>query len=114
MSELCRIKLETMKAIFDKITIKSIHFQSNTNEILLSCDLTIGSCVSHSNLIIDSSDFNRMLGKIQQVNNYIDTEALFEKYEIENEDFMYIWKDNQFECSLYDYTFHSQTREIRA
>lgn len=103
-----------MKAIFDTLTVKSIHFQSNTTDIIVGCEITIGSLQTNSNLIIDSSDLNRMLSKIQQLNNYVDTETLFEKYEIENEDFMYIWKNENQECSLHDYSFLSTAREIRA
>jgi hypothetical protein len=50
----------------------------------------------------------------KQLNNYVDTETLFEKYEIENEDFMYIWKNENTACSLHDYSFLSAAREIRA
>jgi hypothetical protein len=106
-----------MRTIFDKVRIESIQFESGSNEAFVRCKITQNGVQFTSELLIDSTDLNRLIGKIQQQENYTEMSDFFEIIQFSETDFMYVWKTNHFEdqeIELNEVDFIHEVKEIRA
>ena len=61
-----------MKTFFKNLSIQKIEFQSNNPEVSLWCSHEIDDQIIKNNLIIDQSELNRLVGKIQQITQKMD------------------------------------------
>lgn len=61
-----------MKTFFKNLSIQKIEFQSNNPEVSIWCSHEIGNEIVESELIIDQSELNRLVGKIQQITQKLD------------------------------------------
>jgi hypothetical protein len=69
-----------MKNIFRSIKIEKIEFQSNINEVSVLCEITKNdNKFLKSELIINFTDLNKLIGRIQQLSGNLDIINCFNK-----------------------------------
>jgi len=73
-----------MKAIFDKINIESIQFESGINEVHVNCNITQGAQTFRSELLLNYSDLNLLIGRIQQLSSETDLMNYFDKVDLQD------------------------------
>ena len=106
-----------MRAIFDKINIESIQFESGSREVYLSCKVSQGNQTFKSELLVDHTDLNLLIGRIQQLAGQQDLLNCFDKFDMQNGEEYYslefqktglgdLWLDN--------IEFEHAYRQIRA
>jgi hypothetical protein len=74
-----------MKTFFKNLSIQKIEFQSNNPEVSLWCSHEIDDQIIESELIIDQSELNRLVGKIQQITQKMDFFNSFKQAFFQNE-----------------------------
>ena len=78
-------KQRNMKTFFKNLSIQKIEFQSNNPEVSLWCSHEIDDEIVESELIIDQSELNRLVGKIQQITQKMDFFNSFKQAFFQNE-----------------------------
>ena len=66
-----------MKALLKKIMIDKIEFQSNVNEVTIKCSIKINELKIENELVINFSQLNKLVGKLQQLTKFIDIYSFF-------------------------------------
>jgi hypothetical protein len=92
-----------MLGFFKKIKIVKIEFQSNTNEVSLMCEININEQTHKNEIIINYSQLNRLLGKIQQVTNLVDIYAKIIQTKMNDHTTFYSLEGNDFELDSVDF-----------
>jgi hypothetical protein len=106
-----------MKNLFDKIEIKTIEFQTNCEEVSVKCVVSQGGVVYTNELIINFSDLNRLINKIQKITKIMDLFSYFKTTNLENGDSLYYLsneEDNELNLPLYEMNEFNPIRQIRA
>lgn len=88
-----------MKTIFNKVKIEKIEFQSNSNEVSVSCKIGIGELNILTEIMIDFSDLNKLIGKIQHAYDNFEILNYFRKTDLKN--------------GFHLYSFESKNSELR-
>jgi hypothetical protein len=79
-----------MKNIFKSIKIEKIEFQSNINEVSVLCEITKNdNQFLKSELIINFSDLNKLIGRIQQLSGTLDIISYFKKTQLDQDNEIY-------------------------
>jgi hypothetical protein len=77
-------KLKDMRAIFDKINIESIQFESGSREVHVNCKISQGNQTFRSELLVDHTDLNKLMGRIQQLSEQTEVMISFDKFDMQN------------------------------
>lgn len=92
-----------MKTILKKINIEKIEFQSNVNEVTIQCSIIINETIYQNELIINYSQLNKLVGKIQQVTQFIDVYSFFRESKINENAFLYTLEGTNIELESNDF-----------
>lgn len=106
-----------MKSIFDKINIESIQFEAGINEVHVTCKISQGIQTFQSELVINFTDLNLLIGRIQQLNSDMDLMGEFEKIDMgEGPDYYYLKGESAGIADLWidGLEFSTELRQIRA
>lgn len=106
-----------MRAIIDKINIESIQFESGYNEVSVFCTMTQGRDTFQSELKIDYSDLNRLLGRMMQMNSEIEMNNWFEEIQLENGESYYSFNSARLGMEnvwIEELEFYHPMKQIRA
>jgi len=106
-----------MKAIFDKINIESIQFESGINEVHVNCNITQGSQTFRSELVLNFSDLNILIGRIQQISADLDLMNYFEQVDMQDGHLFYSMESEKAGLSdlwIDRMEFNEPLRQIRA
>lgn len=110
-------KLKVMKTLFDKINIESIQFESGINEVHVNCNITQGKQTFKSELLLNYTDLNLLIGRIQQLSAQTDVMSCFERIDMQDGHDLYSLQFNR--TGLADLwidglEFNHPLRQIRA
>lgn len=92
-----------MKTLLRKINIEKIEFQSNVNEVSIQCSININELSYQNELIINYSQLNKLLGKIQQVTQWIDIYSFFRETKINDNSTLYTMEGAEIELDSTDF-----------
>lgn len=102
-TQLCILNYTIMKTLLKKINIEKIEFQSNVNEVSIQCSIKINELSYQNELIINYSQLNKLLGKIQQVTQWIDIYSFFRETQINDNSTLYTMEGAEIELDSIDF-----------
>lgn len=108
---------KTMKTLFDKIEINEIEFQTSHNEVSVKCNITQGNFTYSNEIILNFSDLNRLISKIQKILHRCDLINCFKSIKLaDGEDLYYFKNDENKELTLplIEFDDFQPLRQIRA
>ena len=88
-----------MKALLKKIMIEKIEFRSNVNEVTINCSVKINDLSYDNELVINFSQLNKLVGKIQQVTQFIDIYSFFKVTKINDYYSLYTLEGQEIELN---------------
>jgi len=106
-----------MRKLFDKIAVEKIEFQSDINEVSVLCEITQGMQKFNTELILNFTELNRLIGKIQEVTDNLSFSDLFHIQQLNEEKKLYTFNRNDYAMEkiiIDDFDFDSSIRQIRA
>ncbi len=106
-----------MISLFDKIEIQTIEFQTSYNEVSVKCVVTKGSLQYTNDLILNFSDLNRLIGKIQKIAKISDLYSYFKSTKLADGDDLYYFNKNEtqeIEIPFFELEEFHPLRQIRA
>ena len=106
-----------MKTVFDKVEIQKIEFQTSCNEVSVMCIVTKGNLIYTNEIILNFSDLNRLINKIQKITKIGDLFSYFKSTKLEDGvDLYYLanQKDKEIEIPLDEMEDFKPLRQIRA
>lgn len=106
-----------MRKLFDKIAVEKIEFQSDINEVSVSCEITQGSQQFNTELILNFTDLNRLIGRIQEVTDNFSFSDLFHIQQLDDEKKLYTFRRNDYAMEkivIDDFDVDETIRQIRA
>ena len=106
-----------MIALFDKVEIQKIEFQTSCNEVSVMCIITKGNLSYTNEIILNFSDLNRLLNKIQKITKIGDLFSYFKSTKLEDGDDLYYLTNQQnteIEIPLAEMEDFNPLRQIRA
>jgi hypothetical protein len=106
-----------MIALFDKVEIQKIEFQTSCNEVSVLCVVTKGNLSYTNEIILDFSDLNRLINKIQKITKIGDLFSYFKSTKLEDGDDLYYLanqKNEGIEIPLVEMEDFKPLRQIRA
>ena len=106
-----------MIALFDKVEIQKIEFQTSCNEVSVMCIITKGNLSYTNEVILNFSDLNRLLNKIQKITKIGDLFSYFKSTKLEDGDDLYYLTNQQnteIEIPLAEMEDFNPLRQIRA
>ena len=106
-----------MIALFDKVEIQKIEFQTSCNEVSVMCIITKGNLSYTNEIILNFSDLNRLLNKIQKITKIGDLFSYFKSTKLEDGDDLYYLTNHQnteIEIPLAEMEDFKPLRQIRA
>ncbi len=92
-----------MKSLLKKIKIEKIEFQSNVNEVTIKCSIKVNELSYDNELIINFSQLNKLVGKIQQVTQFIDIYSFFKETKINEYSTLYTLEGTEIELDSYEF-----------
>ena len=106
-----------MIALFDKVEIQKIEFQTSCNEVSVLCVVTKGNLSYTNEIILNFSDLNRLINKIQKITKIGDLFSYFKSTKLEDGDDLYYLTNQQnteIEIPLAEMEDFKPLRQIRA
>jgi hypothetical protein len=106
-----------MIALFDKVEIQKIEFQTSCNEVSVLCVVTKGNLSYRNEFILNFSDLNRLINKIQKITKIGDLFSYFKSTKLEDGDDLYYLSNQQnteIEIPLVEMEDFKPLRQIRA
>lgn len=107
-----------MAAIFDKLEIQKIIFETGDSDVFVSANITQGNLSYMTQLIVSYTDLNILINKMQRiVKDDIDISSLFESEKMYNGNLLYtldIEKKLDSIIELNSFSFDHNIRQIRA
>ena len=106
-----------MIALFDKVEIQKIEFQTSCNEVSVLCVVTKGNLSYTNEIILNFSDLNRLINKIQKITKIGDLFSYFKSTKLEDgEDLYYLSRqqNTEIEIPLAEMEDFKPLRQIRA
>lgn len=107
-----------MKAIFEKINVKKIMFETGDSCVTVNAIIVKGNLSYESDLIIDFSDLNMLLNRMQKVvDDSINISSLFESEKMYDGNLLYTLNiKNKIDKSILidSMIFNNQIKQIRA
>ena len=110
-------KLKAMKSILNRINVESIEFETGTNEAFVTCNITQGNDTYRTELIVDHTDINRLIGRLQQLASNTDVMSCFENIDLGDGNLLYSMECNKAgigDLWIEHVEFGSPLRQIRA
>jgi hypothetical protein len=108
---------KTMITLFDKVEIQKIEFQTSCNEVSVICVVTKGNLSYTNEIILNFSDLNRLINKIQKITKIGDLFSYFKSTKLEDgEDLYYLTnqQNTEIELPLAEMDDFKPLRQIRA
>ena len=106
-----------MRTLFDKVEIQKIEFQTSCNEVSVICVVTKGNLSYTNEIILNFSDLNRLINKIQKITKIGDLFSYFKSTKLEDGDDLYYLTNQQnteIELPLAEMDDFKPLRQIRA
>ncbi len=106
-----------MIALFDKVEIQKIEFQTSFNEVSVMCVVTKGNLSYRNEIILNFSDLNRLINKIQKITKIGDLFSYFKSTKLADGDDLYYLSNKQtmeIEIPLAELADFTPLRQIRA
>lgn len=107
-----------MRAEFDKMNVKKIVFETGDIDVVVNATIHQGNLSYESDLIINFSDLNLLINKMQQkLNESIDISSLFESEKMYNGNLLYtldIERSFESAISIDSMIFNNDIKQIRA
>jgi hypothetical protein len=106
-----------MRTLFDKVEIQKIEFQTSCNEVSVICVVTKGNLSYTNEIILNFSDLNRLINKIQKITKIGDLFSYFKSTKLEDgEDLYYLTnqQNTEIELPLAEMDDFKPLRQIRA
>ena len=106
-----------MRKLFDKIAVEKIEFQSDINEVSVVCEITQGSQLFNTELLLNFTELNRLIGRIQEVTDNFSFSDLFQIQQLDEEKKLYTFRRNDYAMEkiiIDDFDFDASIRQIRA
>jgi hypothetical protein len=106
-----------MGTIYEFIQLKKIEFQSDSNEVLISCEITKNMDLSYHHYVVSQTELNKIFGELQANNESLDLYDLIEKVNLDENTQIYCLdlEKNKIQNSwLPNLDFATIYREIRA
>ena len=106
-----------MKALLDKVEIQKIEFQTSCSEVSVLCVITKGNLSYTNEIILNFSDLNRLINKIQKITKIGDLFSYFKSTKLEDGDDLYYLTNHQnteIEIPLAEMEDFKPLRQIRA
>lgn len=106
-----------MIALFDKVEIQKIEFQTSCNEVSVMCVVTKGNLSYRNEIILNFSDLNRLINKIQKITKIGDLFSYFKSTKLADGDDLYYLSNKQtmeIEIPLAELADFTPLRQIRA
>jgi len=106
-----------MITLFDKVEIQKIEFQTSCNEVSVIGIVTKGNLSYSNEIILNFSDLNRLINKIQKITKIGDLFSYFKSTKLEDGvDLYYLanQKDKEIEIPLDEMEDFKPLRQIRA
>ena len=106
-----------MITLFDKVEIQTIEFQTSINEVSVKCIVTQGNFKYTNELILNFSDLNKLIGKIQRITKIGDILSYFKSTKLSDGDDLYYLSndaDHEIEIPLVEMDEFQPLRQIRA
>ena len=107
-----------MKALFDKVNVKKISFETGDQDVTVKAQVKKGNLSYDSDIIIDFSDLNLLLNKMQKVvNEEIQLSSLFDSEKMYDGNLLYtldIEKKLESSILVEMLTFNNHIKQIRA
>lgn len=106
-----------MRAIFDKINIESIQFESGSREVHVNCKISQGNLTFRSELLVDHTDLNKLMGRIQQLSEQTDLMNCFDRFDMQDGQEYYsleLQKTGLGDLWIDNVEFENALRQIRA
>ena len=106
-----------MIALFDKVEIQKIEFQTSCKEVSVMCIVTKGNLSYTNEIILNFSDLNRLINKIQKITKIGDLFSYFKSTKLEDGDDLYYLTNHQnteIEIPLAEMEDFNPLRQIRA
>ncbi len=114
---LLKLKFKSMITLFDKVEIQKIEFQTSCNEVSVMCVVTKGNLRYSNEIILNFSDLNRLINKIQKITKIRDLFTYFKSTKLEDGDDLYYLTNQQnseIELPLLEMEEFKPLRQIRA
>jgi hypothetical protein len=108
---------KTMITLFDKVEIQKIEFQTSCKEVSVSCVITQGNATYKNEFIINFSDLNRLINKIQKFTKIGDLVSYFKSTKLQDGEELYYLSNpeaSEIEIPLYEMEEFQPLRQIRA
>jgi hypothetical protein len=106
-----------MRKLFDKIAIEKIEFQSDINEVSVVCEITQGTQQFNTELLLNFTELNRLIGRIQEVTDNLSFSELFQIQQLDEDKKLYTFRRNDYEMEkiiIDNFDFDNSIRQIRA
>lgn len=92
-----------MKTLLKKIMIEKIEFQSNVNEVTIKCTIKVNELSYQNELVINFSQLNKLVGKIQQITQFIDVYSYFRETKINDSATLYTMEGTSIELDTFQF-----------
>lgn len=106
-----------MGTIIHILQLKKIEFQSDSNEVLISCELDQLGFGSRSSFLISHTELNKIISELQLKNEDLNLYDLMEKVDIDSETTLYtlnLEKNNIQNTWLPNFNSNMVLKQIRA
>lgn len=78
-----------MGTIYQFIQLKKIEFQTDSSDVLISCEITQNMEVMQNFFMISHTELNKIFGELQAQNDHLNLFDLLEKINLNNESYLY-------------------------
>ncbi|MES2587620.1 MAG: hypothetical protein V4622_01490 [Bacteroidota bacterium] len=78
-----------MGSIYQFIQLKKIEFQTDCNDVLISCEITQNMEIIQNYFMISHTELNKIFGELQNQNNHLNLYDLLERVPVSNETEIY-------------------------
>ena len=83
--------------------IEKIEFQSNVNEVTIKCTIKVHELSYQNELVINFSQLNKLVGKIQQITQFIDVYSYFRETKINDSATLYTMEGTSIELDTFQF-----------
>lgn len=78
-----------MGTIYQFIQLKKIEFQTDCNDVFISCEITKNMEIIQNNLLICHTELNKIFSELQKQNNHINLYELLETIRLNDNSYLY-------------------------
>jgi hypothetical protein len=106
-----------MRAVFEKLKINQIMFEEGDNEVLVHATIDQGKSTFDTQLLLNFTDLNILLNKMQKLDVDLDLSNLFETTKMYDGHLLYTTRQDQMNLHPIQFDameFNHSVRQIRA